>query len=201
MNFASSRVDFDAAPATSWSAPTDVEEDNPFGATSFDSNSNNPYAGLFSRPPRASEKTSEAYDTAPSSSQKEASEYDYDEDDEKQSDYEKHSRSYASSEYEEETLDSDDEDDSSVGDELSSAASTVVDGSTWWEELTDYRLIVGMGICLLVVAIFYFYWLSVQCHVEENEQMLLTTQYALDKKSYKMVEDFEEIPNTTEVLP
>lgn len=49
------------------------------------------------------------------------------------------------------------------------------------DPFVDSRLIWTFGIVLALVTALYFYWLSLECCVAENEEANLTMQYAIDK--------------------
>jgi len=200
MNFASTRVNLDTPVTGGHASMTD--ETNPFGSKSYN-NQNNPYAGLFSnggghntndpvnsiyRNSSSQENNTGQFEQDYDLTQKSSKSYNMVHEDERMTREEDDYNSEYDSEYEE-SVASDSE--SSYGDDLSSSHSTVLEGPSLWSEISDYKIIVGMGICMLLVAMAYFYWLSIQCQVEENEQMLLTTQYALDKKSYNMLEEVD----------
>jgi hypothetical protein len=48
-------------------------------------------------------------------------------------------------------------------------------------DFMDYRLVWFLGFFLLLISFLYFYWLSVECNVPENDETNLTMQYALEK--------------------
>lgn len=49
------------------------------------------------------------------------------------------------------------------------------------EDFMDYRLLWVFGLVLILVSFLYFYWLSIECDIPENDETNLTMQYALDK--------------------
>ena len=110
--------------------------------------------------------------------------HDEEEEDEDTPDFTKHSKEYYG------IYDDDDDDD----DDHAVVANKRRPSS---EEFSNSAVLWGFGLTLIVVASLYFYWLSIECVVPENEETNITIQYAIDKsekmRQQKQLDKVEQI--------